>query len=334
MIDFLFKIFQKFPKTGLLPDDPNWVSSLPRHELFAGGNGQVVNWASMAPPFRYQESTTMCTAFAGCAVASMLNKRETGESVVFSPLELFTRSKGEIYGNTVQNTIQAMKSGVFPESICPWISPISEWNPLILQLLRAYAKASVRADSSPGEPFAIKSVTNIIPDRNSIYSALFDSPVILIVQVGNGYFNQPAPAVSSGSLHAVVATGVTSDGFIQIFDSLTQTKTFDGFHWLSPQFNVLFAFGILDLPNDWQKIQANTERYGKTVNTWAETNAEAEINLAGRKNPTHASLLAKNKKNYIMALSYGGYTIQDILNHVTSIRRTGSGIFDLSKPHP
>lgn len=154
----------------------------------------------------------MCTAFAGCSIVSMLEARETGNRRTFSPLELYTRANGSSVGNTVQNTVNALAGGLVEEKDCPWISPVSDWDPFVLRLMGEYAKA--RSGDRLDPSVAVKSATYVTPTHDAIREALKDSPVLAIVPVGRGYFDDPAPYTASGSAHAVVITKVADDGKI------------------------------------------------------------------------------------------------------------------------
>lgn len=336
-MSFLDSILSPTKMTGYVADDAQWLRSLPHHDVFAGGERAVPDWTSLAPKFRPQESTMMCTAFAGCAVASMLEKFETGKGETFSPIELFARSHGSHLGNTVQNTINAMASGLTKEEDCPWVTPVGGWDSFVVKLYSAYAKASEKVEKA----YAIRGATYVTPTHEAIRAALQQSPVYAIVNVGRGYFDNPAPAVSSGSAHAVVITEVADDGKIRIFDSLTQGQQgYDGFHWLSPSFPILYAFGIMDLPNGWETKQETEmekmyrrcliERYGQYESAIRERAAKDALAIARAKNPTHASFLDGLWEVYVYAVAYGGYSVQDVLNHITSIRRGNGPIFDFN----
>lgn len=339
-MSFLDSLFYKPPVTGYLLDNEEWIHALPRHELFSGGDGKPVDWSVYAPKFRYQQSTLMCTAFAGCNLASMLNSRETGQEVLFSPIDLFNRAHGGIYGNTIQDTVKAMQEAVMPESVCPWTFNIDRWDYTILSLLDAYAGASVNGKMDQGKQYAVKQATLVSTTANAMQQALAVSPLLAIVNVSKGYFDNPAPPASSGSLHAVVITNVADDGKVKIFDSLTNSNSFDGFHWLAPGFPILYAFGVMDLPNDWENTQkANMQdkfslvlaRYGKPVDWKLEQKATVSLLDAKQFNPTCASYLVANWQICINAVAYGGYSVQDILNQATSIRRGKGIIFDLNQ---
>jgi hypothetical protein len=319
-------------------DSVNWLTGLPKHELFAGG-GVPPDWMSLAPPFRHQESTMLCTAFAGCNVASMLQKKEAGNSVVFSPLDLFTRSGGTLQGNTLQNVATAMKAGLAEEADCPWIGPMSEWNPLILDLLMAYSRAE-SASHPPRREFAIRGLTNVLPERDAMNQALADSPLLAIVQVGQGYFKVPTPAVTSGSLHAVAVLKVTSDGHVLALDSLADKAGFDGLRWFAPDYSFLYAFGVLDLPDDWEKQQQAATilgypharaRYGKSRDMVAESSARQALSYARQRNPTHVAYIDALWDVYVNVLAYNSFSCQDILNDISSIRRGHGPIFDWDK---
>lgn len=327
-LDFLFP--KELPNTGYVVDNEEWIQGLPRHELFAGGSTQD-DWEYLAPVFRSQESTMMCTAFAGASIASILNAKETGEKVLFSPMELFTRSNGTTSGNSVQNTFQAMQSGLLLENKCPWVGPVDSFNGYNLKLMDAYASARRDLHGLSTE-FAVKDLAWVNQDRASLRQALQVSPLMLIINVGNGYFNDVAPAVNSGAAHAVVALQVDDSGRIRIFDSLTNRQGFNGFRWLSADFKVLYAFSFIDLPNDWQNKQNGvSNRYGKPQIKWVDVQTTAMLNGMKKTNPTHASFIDSGWSVYLNALGYGGYTSTDILNHISSIRRTGKGIFDFNQ---
>jgi hypothetical protein len=132
---------------------------------------------------------------------------------------------------------------------------------------------------------------------------------------------------------------IDASGQVLVFDSLTQRQGFDGFHWLAADFPILYAFGILDLPNDWQSRQDTHEkntfplarsRYGELQNVRAETVAATALKEARRRNPTHATFLDDLWSVYVMAVAYGRYSVQDILNHITSLRRGKGPIFDFN----
>jgi len=324
--------------TGYVNDDAQWLRALPKHDVFAGGLDDTPDWTSLAPRFKAQESTMMCTAFAGCAVASMLEKKETGRSVAFSPIELFARSHGSNLGNTVQNTINAMAGGLTKEEDCPWVTPVGWWDPFVVKLYGAYAEASAKVDNT----FAIRGATYVTPTHEAIRAALIQSPVYAIVNVGRGYFDNPAPATSYGSAHAVIITDVADDGKIRIFDSLTQgSYGYDGFHWLSPSFPILYAFGIMDLPDGWEVKQETEmqkvyrrcliERYGQYESAAKERAAKEALAVARAKIPTYAAFLDGLWDVYVNAIAYGGYSVQDVLNHITSIRRGKGPIFDFNR---
>lgn len=330
----------KAPMTGYVSDFEGWVQSLPRHELFAGGVGIGYDWQQHAPPFRPQESTMMCTAFAACSAASMMEHRETGKSIIFSPLELFARSGGTSVGNSIQNTVTAMQNGLCEEKDCPWIGPVSDWDPFVIRLMSAYAAAKISAGTLNAS-FSLKGTTLVSPDPNGIRLALNDSPVLLILNVGRGYFDEPAPSVQNGSAHAVVCADIEDDGRIKVFDSLMNGSGFSGFHHLSVGFPILYAFGLLDLPDGWQDQQKAMNRsmfpnalgrYGRALNPRSESAAALALIDAKKKNPTHAAYLDALWQLYVCAVAYGGYSVQDVMNYITTIRRGWPRPFDIDQP--
>lgn len=347
MLDRIRDLIQGAPQqTGLLPDDPAWIASLPRHELFGSADqrddaplgASQPDWRALAPEFRWQQTSMMCTAFAAANAMAMLEARETGRRVRFSQCDIYRRANGETYGNTVQNTAEAMKAGALLEEACPWPGGVvlDAWNPCILTLFRAYAAACAAGREASMAQYAAGGVTSVVPSRDAMRRALMDSPLLAVVNVGRGWYDRVAPRVEHGSAHLVALTKVFDDGRLEVRDSLKNSEApTDGFRTLASDFDVLFAFGVTDLPNDWmarQEAATRAGRYGKPASPQAEQRAGWALQEAERRNPTHAMLLARDHRLYVMATAYGGYSVQDVLNHITSVRRTGRGIFDFSRP--
>jgi hypothetical protein len=248
---------EKPPNTGCLFDlSDSGFQSLPDHDIYGSSPGAkpAKDWTSYCPPYRWQGSSMMCTAYAGTAIASIFNKAETGEDVLFSPLELFVRSGGQLYGNYVTKTAEALKQSVVADSAVP--TPyVDRWDQAFLNSLELKAQAPKTA-LEQGKKYAIKSMARVGTSQSELKAALQDSPVSVIVNVGRGYFNTPvvpASAGYSGPLHNVVLVAIEPDGRKKIFDSLTDRNAFNGFRYLAPDFPFLSAFSYIDLPNNWQQ---------------------------------------------------------------------------------
>lgn len=338
ILDFLLQKAPAAP-SGYVQDRDAWIRSLPRHEaVAAGASAGTPSWSDHAPGFRPQEGTAMCTAFAACNAASMLESHETGKRTEFSALELFARSNGTSLGNGIQATMDAWRSGLVLSDDCPWVGPVSDWSPFVVRLMAEYAKAC-RAKSPPRTAYAAKGLTYVLTDRASMSQALRSSPLLAILNVGRGYWDAAAPYAATGSAHAVVVTDVMEDGRIRIFDSLQPKEGFDGFHYLSKDFALTYAFGVVDLPNGWQATMDEWEsgrytyakaRYGKRYDAGAESAARALLAEARRRNPTHASFLDADWDVYAAAVAYGGYSVADVVNDITSRRRGNGAIFDFN----
>jgi len=332
-------VYGSVGRTGLLFENPEDIEALPRHELFAGG-GRGRDWRGHCPPFRYQGSSMWCTAFAGAAMASIFEREERGGITEFSPLELFYRSNGQLYGNYLVNVLNAMKEYVVLEADVKTPVP-SSWGPSVFDEWKRKSKATDEAIAF-GRQFAIKEAASVRTDNASLASALSVSPLMVAVGVGRGYFNDPAPRQTSYSAyHAVVLVHMDPDGTKHIFDSLTQKQGFSGHHRLAPDYEILAAFSAIDLPNDWRGVQEKAREhsygsalshYGKPRRLELEQLAAANLSDAARKNPTLSAMLGRQWTVCTNAVAYGGYSVQDILNHFTSIRRGKGPIFDLDVP--
>ncbi len=325
--------------TGLLFEHPSALEQLPRHELFAGG-GERKDWRPLCPPFRYQGSTMWCTAFAGAAIASIFDKAERGGTTVFSPLELFYRSNGQVNGNYLVNVMNAMKESVVLEADVPTPVP-SYWGPATYDEWKRKSKATAQAKEF-GRQFAIKDAAVVRTDNASLAQALSVSPLMVAVGIGKGYFDDPAPRQTSYSAyHAVVLVHMDPDGTKHVFDSLTQKQGFSGHHKLAPDYEILAAFSSIDLPNNWQGVQEQAKvkefaqalaHYGEPRRLELEQLAASKLADAVRKNPSVAGPMGRAWTVCTNAVAYGGYSVQDLLNHFTSIRRGQGPLFDLDVP--
>lgn len=330
------------PRPGLILDSPVAISELPDFEVLMGGAGDDSgSWLDLVPQFRSQGPTRYCTAFAGAAIASMFSKKEHPQNaeVTFSPAELFFRSGGSVQGNSLLNTMLAMKETVVLESDVPTEIP-DGWGAGVYNRLKKKSLAS-EAQKEAGKPFAIKSVSNVTPTDKWLRAALKQSPVMLAIPLGNGYSSKVAPNPTRISdYHAVDLVKIEDDGTKVIFDSLAFTAGFDGIHRLAPDYDILYALSSIDLPTDWHNTQQQAKsepfafalsHYGSQRNYFAELERANVLRVTLKNHPTLLAGAGKLWTVLINALAYGGYSVQDVLNHLTQIRRTGNPIFDLNK---
>lgn len=338
ILGFIASIFQKQPgATGLILDHPEDLAALPHHELFAGGDTPR-DWRPFCPPFRYQGSSYWCTAFAGTSIASIFERLERGGYVPFSPLELFYRSGGFLFGNYLLATVSSMKQALVLEKDMP--TPLLDsWNQTIFEYWRDRAKAG-EAALNFGKQFAVKSAASVRTDKASLKQALASSPLMIAIGIGSGYFKDVAPKQSSYSAyHAVVLTHVDELGNYHIFDSLTQRSDFNGHHVLASDYEILSALSFIDLPDDWQNVQEQEthaaypgalDHYGHRRILDLEQQAAKQLLEGVKKNPSVSGLMGRDWIVCVNAVAYGGYSVQDLLNHYTSIRRGKGPIFNLN----
>jgi hypothetical protein len=234
------------------------------------------------------------------------------------------------------NTAKAMTWAVVQETDVPTPS-IYSWN---YNTLVGMAKASAMA-LDKGRKYAMKSYVFVTPDRDSVCEALKSSPIYTGIGIGSGYWRDPAPVTwSYGDYHAVVITAVDSQGCYVIKDSIAPRGDFDGFHRLAPDYPLFSAIAFVDLPDDWQAKQESAKNadyafclshYGKMRDFKLEQKIAVQLSDASRRNPTVASYIGQLFTVLINAVAYGRYSIQDVLNHFTSIRRGQGPIFDLNR---
>lgn len=341
----LFSYLQNFTKpkpapSGLLLEDASELENLPRHEIFAGASPTPIasrDWTEHCPPFRTQGASFWCTAFAGTSIAYMFEKAQNGSSPLFSPMELFYRTGGSQWGNYLLNVAKGMQESVVAENDVP--TPIPDgWDADRFAAYRNRAKAPQGAYED-GKKFRLGGVANVRPDLASMRSALQVSPLYVAIGMGRGYFDKIAPRQSSYSnFHAVVIPKIESDQTMKVFDSLTQTQKFDGFHHLAPNYEIILALSFIDIPDNWKNIQdaamnqhGALHQYGERRMLVVEQMRATELSNAIIYHPTLTGFIGRDWTICVNALSYGGYSITDLLNHYTNIRRTGRPIFNLQR---
>lgn len=326
---------RKIP-SGLILDHPATLEQLPDFELLFGAAGEKMSWKEHMPVFRNQGSSYWCTAFAMCNIGSSFNKLETKQDKIFSPYELFYRSGGSEYGNTLVAAAGASQRGYCLEQDKP-TPVVNTWGAVANNRYRV--GASVDSALIRGE-FALKSSAFVSPTKENLKAALAISPVMLAIGIGRDYWAKVVPRQSKYSAyHAVVLTDILDDGTYEIFDSLAGTPNFDGFHLLASDYEILYALSFVDLPNGWTSSQskAKTQTFEHVLNHYAKTrNLSAEIAVAEqfrnllKSHPTLQAGAAKLWTVLVNALAYGSYSMTDLLNHLTSLRRSNKPIFDLN----
>ena len=349
LIRFIRGLFQKVDPsaTGLLPDKPEVLETLPSHELFVGGTELVSSWRRFAPPFRNQGSSMWCTAFAGTAIASIFERFEHGEKVELSPLELFYRSGGQLNGNYLIATARAMRDGLVLESDVPTPMPNS-WGTAEYLKYKGYSLAA-KDELERGKRYAVRSEAIVGNNWKSMKAALGHSPLMIAIGLGKTYWDEiAANPTKISAYHAVVVTEMAEDAsgkplWIEIFDRLSYRAGFDGFHKLSPDYAIDLALSFIDLPSNWVEIQEEVkqEAFGNTLSHYGKKRVleleqkAAKIMTEGLKpHPTLKALFGANWTVCTNAMAYGDYTLTDLLNHFTSIRRGKGAIFDLNVVKP
>ncbi|MFA5185340.1 MAG: hypothetical protein WC551_02545 [Patescibacteria group bacterium] len=329
-------------ETGAILDTVEAIEQAPRHELFCGGEPTTPpDWKKYLPKFRNQGSSWWCTAFANTDIASAFEKKETGKSILFSPYELFYRTGGQLFGNTLLNAANGICESVVPEEYKPTPVP-NTWGQAVYDKYKAEAKVSDWI-LEQGKKYRAKSRAVVNTDPESLIAALSVSPLSIAIPISKGYWDKVAPKTGKKvSIHNVVLTGVTDKGW-EIKDSLQGYPNFDGYHILAPDYEILFAVSFIDLPDDWQGIQAQAkqdefkgalEHYGRRRSMRAEIDASIILTRALEINYSLKGVMGKEWTIAINAFAYGGYTLQDLLNHYTSIKRGKGKIFDLNKVKP
>jgi len=325
---------------GLLLDSPSILAELPDFEiLFGAGEHGLPDWEKLLPAFRYQGSSMWCTAFMGTSLGSTLNKLENGQAEIFSAIELFYRSGGQQNGNSLLSTLLAMRDGLVLEHDMPTPVPDS-WGTAAYNRFKRMATATAEMRER-GKPFAIKNPVNVPVTPALMRAALSKSPLGIAIGIGSGYWNERAPNPKKiSAYHAVLLIDIEPDGSYKIFDSLTYKQGFNGIHYLAPDYDIIYALGAVDLPNDWYDIQQGKKRqdfsfalshYGKQRMFTLELEKADAYKTILRNHPTLLGLSGKYWTVIVNALAYGGYSYVDILNHLTHIRRTGEPIFDLNQ---
>ncbi len=341
LFDWLRDLFApQVQPTGLLLDNPSLIEQLPQHELFvAGPVDPILSWRSFCPSFRSQGPLPFCTAFAATAIKYMFDKREKGESPIFSPSELFYRSGGQLFGNYLLATAKAMQQAIVLDQDVPTIIP-DRWDAGEYNLYKLKSVAHTDA-LDRGKSFRINSPAIVKTDDLSLKAALSSSPLMIAIGLGKGYYLDTVPLTTNYSTyHCVPLIEIREDGSKVIFDSLSYHAGFDGFKVLPRGYQVLTAISFVDLPSDWTSTQAQAKEvaFGNALNHFGsqrvlpvEQSVALQLTQALKNNPSISSAMGAQWTVCINAISYGGYTVTDILNHFTNLHRTGHPIFNLNK---
>jgi hypothetical protein len=326
--------------TGLILDNPQALSELPQAELILGApteTKEAPDWTKLVPTFRNQGPTRYCTAFAGSNIASIFEKLEHGDGQAFSPAELFFRSNGNLSGNSLINTALAMRESVVLEKDVPTIIP-DGWGSSVFNSLKKKSIATPDAIDR-GRLFRMKDVAVVNTDKEMLKTWVAKSPILCAIGLGAGYWNDPAPVPKKyNDFHANVLLGF-DQGKPVVFESISGYPNFGGLKHLAEDYEILYGIMFTDLPVDWKLIQDELRgrdfqnalaHYGEPRNYLNELTSSRWIAQEIKKHPTLSVYFAKEWTVAVNAYVYGGYSLQDLLNHFTSIRRGGGAIFNLN----
>lgn len=215
------------------------------------------SWREFMPAFRWQHSLPTCASHAQTAVQYGMNL-EAGEGrLLCSPINLFVRANGSIGGSRLDSNAEVAATTPILESDKPYpasgVYSADTW-----AAMRGYALAVPEGAAERGLPARIKSYQWITPTNTAaILDAMEHSPLVLGIQVHRNYFHADAgwTVLPNAPWHAVVGVEYQADGSWLIFDSLTQSAGYDGFHVLPPDYPVGFAMSYRDMPSTWKEDQ-------------------------------------------------------------------------------
>lgn len=331
--------------TGLVLETPGILESLPKHEdFFLGGDllqSSIPKWASLVPDFRWQKASMYCTGYAGATIASIFERKETGQKINFSGIELFYRTGGNLKGNYLFAAASGMGEYIIPETYLP-LNPPTVWTEKTFNEVKLKAKPTQQAIEI-GKNYRTKQFALVKPTRVNMCAALLKSPLYAAIPGGETYNMKGVISKPKriSFLHAVVILGVDGNGNWIFFDSLRKAGETNGIRVMSYDYDILTAFSFVDLPNGWKVTshEVRDDKFANALNHYGlprsiqieqtmATNFSATIKL----NPTLSSLIGADWSICVNALSYGGYSEQDLLNHYTAIRRGLPPIFDLNIP--
>ena len=216
------------------------------------------DWSSSMPPFKYQGWVPACTAFATRAIIYCLNKVFDNREAEIDPLWLFFASGGTKNGNYLENPAHtAINQGAVYEQDKPY-PDVNAYSYETWDSLRSYALAITPQAIQKALENRLKAISSVDPNNQAeVVDALSHSPLALIIPVYHPYFDAMNGFTISPSpvYHAVTLVKKFADGHIKIFDSLTVTQNFDGFHELPANYPIVAALSYRDLPNDAARVQ-------------------------------------------------------------------------------
>lgn len=322
---------------GFIPEvNPN----VPQYDLiFAGEKPKagVDDWRKYQAGFKDQDGFPFCVSYATMNAKYAMQKMQTGKDILISPYELFFRAGGNKRGSVISNNLRTLMDGGTPYDNRPRPETLdwSKWDEYATES-KAEIYPQLKSEGYSYVPAFSEEV---------ILGALSQSPLIIGVSVDSKYMtDQVIKWDGKQPNHGVALLCIDSQKYRYIQCSLAQRTKLNpyGIKKLDPNYPIMYAHSLRDLPDDWPVKQKNAmeQEFGECLNHYGKPRRyEDEVKTASKmldkfksyKNNSVIEASGRFWTVYINAITYGGYSYTDVVNDCYNWRRTGQHAFDLNK---
>lgn len=334
------------------------------NQVGAGERRDSKDWRQFMPPFLWQQWMPKCTAMAARAIDFAVNKAFDKELPTITSSYLFFASGGGKNGNSIIAPLLYLKNNPVPFSddiaeLDPNFYSFNSWEKMKADGLIASSAALAR-----GEAAKLAGVSQIAAmDLITAIDAMEYSPLSVAVPVYKGYFDAMNgwQEQANPPWHNVAVSKLFANGDMEVFDSLTVSSSFDGFHKLPADYTRSSFCSVRDLPSNWKEKQKSWLEqqfpfaytgYGKPrLPLIDEQTIALELRKLiedPRQDPRIRTLAGKYWIVLVSAATYGGYSYyvvqngkkyfsygangSDLANLLYGFMRTGKWGMNLDRP--
>lgn len=274
-----------------------------------------------------------CVSFACSTLLEHLYNKD-GMSRAFSQPHLFFHAGGTSRGSGFRANLQILKNkGAIPYSQMPMPGvKADDWEEALRK--EAIAKPFNEAQT-------LKGYVKVTPTAEHLKKAVMAyGPLLVGVQAKGDYYSGSAKRSSGEDNHAVLLAGWTPRQWV-IFDSLRWVEKKGGYGTLDAEYKFNTAYAVTELPKNFvakvEKVRSKPfedalNHFGKVRNLEAEQRNAVKLLDAFKRFNNKSVLDAAGRfwTVYTNCLTYGDYTVTDLVNDTYNWRRTGQHIFDLN----
>ena len=242
------KTKESIKRGGCIIDPPKLEDAVYNHVFEIGATEDTFSWSPFLPPEEKQFATQSCVSFSRLNCAETKNKKEGGDPLDLSDLDLTVISGTTMKGNNLNNPSEAFrKIGVVKESDRPWKQ---EW----LNKPKKYRNDIVNSPVASDARRYKGGNHSWVYGKSAMRQALNSdkgSPLQIAIGVGDnwggGIIKDPKDYFS---YHAVELYWIDGAGNYFIYDTYPPfNKTLD------TDYNILRCKSFQDLPSNWKEVR-------------------------------------------------------------------------------